>query len=113
MVKNILEEMINNDMNEFVEFINSQYGKPLKTFDWKQCEKIIEKNKIKNAKHGIEEDWDTTSDVFLKDGEYVESVAWLESTWGTPIIYDLDTDEEYECWYMRENPVSQKENKNE
>lgn len=76
-------------------------GKPLKVFDWDKAARHIKNNKVKNAYAGLSGDFEWTGGDILIDGKPVEkdkTYTYLASTWATPLLVLLDTDDEITCW---------------
>lgn len=64
-------------------------GKEMKVFDWDQAARVIRDNMASEASAGLLEDWGYTGGEILSDGKPVpkeESMAYLASTWATPVL---------------------------
>ena len=72
----------------------------INVFSFKKAKELVNNHNIKNAMVGIMEDWSPTSDIVLSDGKWKFDGCWayVWSKWGTPIIVDIDSDTEYECY---------------
>lgn len=54
-------------------------------FDWIKAAKIIKERGAKNARAGLEGDWEETEKIILADGKLTtEPYQHLSSTWATP-----------------------------
>ena len=74
----------------------------IKCFDWEKAISIILEKHIMNASAYIDNDQEFTEDMILCDGEPVgDHEAILESYNGTPILFDMDHQCEYPCYYDR------------
>lgn len=67
-------------------------------FDWDKAVQLIKKNNIKNAKAGLKGDWLLTNGLILKNGKPVKEYTYLSSPYCIPILRDLDSDKDYECF---------------
>ena len=77
-----------------------------KIIDWKKVFKTIKENNIKNAEVGLKFDFDETKGLLMVDGTLMYPLIdnsaygiYLGSVWATPILYDLDNDISYDCYY--------------
>ena len=69
-----------------------------KVFDWIKAKAIISERGWAKAKAGLAEDWGCTHDCIFKNGEYVESHAYLHSFWATPVLVSFDEEEIIPCF---------------
>ncbi|MEN2765733.1 hypothetical protein [Ornithinibacillus xuwenensis] len=82
----------------------------MKNYDFNKAQQIIEENKenLKKASLGMQEDWFWTADTVFENGEYVLDLNTVEiiagisgSRWATPSIrltYLDDTEEMFTCY---------------
>lgn len=76
-------------------------GKEMKVFDWDKAVDLILKRGIQNASAGLQFDLEWTAGTILKDGKPVkDDYCFLASTWATPVLVNIDTDEEIPCYIM-------------
>ena len=69
-----------------------------KVFDWHKAIKIIKKHKIKNCSAGLLEDENTIGVILIENKPQTKNFHYLQSYWATPILKDMDTGKNYECW---------------
>lgn len=79
-------------------------GNPYLTFDWAKAIMLIHAYKIKNAEFGLREDWEDSKAIGLYDGKPIPPTKeskfgyCLTSNWATPVLYDINNNECYECY---------------
>lgn len=70
--------------------------KKMRYFNFKLAKQIIANENIKNADGGIMEDYESTAAPILKNGVWIKNHdATINSTWGTPVLKDIDTGNVY------------------
>jgi len=90
-------------------------NKPFLTFDWARAIMLIHAHDIQNAAFGLKGDWSETSAIGLKDGQPTEPLEEskfgyaITSNWATPVLYDIDQNQCYECYRVANNYESQRD----
>lgn len=78
-------------------------SKPYRTFDWAKAIMLIHAYKIRNAEFGLREDWEDSKAIGLYDGKPIPPTKeskfgyCLTSNWATPVLYDINNEQCYEC----------------
>lgn len=96
-------------MDDFSALLLGMQGRMLKSdrkiIDWSHVFHYITEYDIQNAEVGLEEDFNQTKGLLMKDGclvypllEHSVYGIFLESTWATPILYDIDNSKAYPCY---------------
>ena len=76
-------------------------GNEQMVFDWNRAAEIIRKSGCKEARAGLESDWEWTGDYIFKDGKpFFEGSTYLASTWARP---QLEIDGELTDCYKIKN----------
>jgi hypothetical protein len=95
-------------MDSFSAFLRGQaaQGNRMKVFDWVTAARLIKDTKPRQAKAGLQDDWEWTGGViYTADGipDEDDTYIYLASTWAIP---ELDMDGEVrDCWvWMDESP---------
>ena len=84
---------------------SKQRTKEPRVFDWAKAAELIKIHNITDAKAGLKEDWTYTSGDILINGKRPNKndvYLFLGSEWATPILMDMGTHKEYECWRYEE-----------
>jgi hypothetical protein len=73
-----------------------------KVFDWGKAVELIKEHGIRNARAGLDGDWECTNCRILVNGDVVredeDACPYMASPWAVPKLLDCDTGVEYECW---------------
>ena len=77
---------------------------PVRVFDWNKAARRLIDEKGRLVQAALEEDWEWTCGIILKDGKIPEERdTYLASTWATPILV-IDGSSE-PCWvWQKEHP---------
>lgn len=88
-------------MNTFAAFLmgESNRGREPMVFDWDKAAQLIRESGTSYAAAGLRDDWEYTGDTIFADGKpYMDSDAYLSSTWAAPEI-EINGDV-IECYRM-------------
>ena len=102
--KDLLQKMEKNRKAE-------EDGKPYLTFDWAKAIMLIFAYGIRNAEFGLREDWEDSKAIGLHDQKPIPPTKQskfgycLTSNWATPVLYDINNEQCYECY--KEVPIDQ------
>ena len=102
--KDLLQKMEKNRKAEMAK-------KPYMTFDWAKAIMLIFAYNIQNAEFGLREDWEDTKAIGLCNQEPTPPTKQskfgycLTSNWATPVSYDIDNKQCYECYKEIDNQL--------
>ena len=88
----------------------SASGAKLRVFDWDRAATIIVERGARDARAGLQGDWEWTGGVILRDGRPLDEnrSCFLASIWATPQVY-VDGDV-IDCWRYQEDCPGWNEN---
>lgn len=83
------------------------------TFDWGKAIMLIFAYNIQNAEFGLKGDWEASKAIGLHNQKPIPPTKeskfgyCLTSNWATPVLYDIDNDECYECYKEIDHAISE------